>query len=112
MFAEKGGQLEGMETKSAFETAARLQMAERDPNMLRVPDDRRNRAEKKTAEQQVEPRATEFLSQARGERQDKHDRHDLERVGVFAEKSETHEQSAKKPERSEERRVGKERNSA
>src|SRR5438477_12204022 len=69
VFAKKFERFE--RTKSHFfgQTAARSQVSQGDPGVLRVPDNRRNRANEKTTEQPIQARPFEFLPQPRRERQ-------------------------------------------
>ena len=53
MFAEKRQKLDRMKTEALLKTAARSQVRQRDPGVLRVPDNRRDRAKSEHSEQQI-----------------------------------------------------------
>src|ERR1700720_1928868 len=97
MLTKEFERLERTKTNVFSETAARAQMQERDPGVLRVPDDRRNGAECKEPNQGVQTRSFEFLPKARHKSKHKQHRDDLECVRVSAKKSETNEQPGQRP---------------
>ena len=63
-------------------------MRQRDPGVLRVPDDRRDRAERETPSSGIKSGPLEFPAQPRNQREHEHDGDQLKCVRVFAEKSE------------------------
>ena len=68
-------------------------MHRRDPGMLRVPDDRRDRANHEDPEQPIKPRTLKLLTQPRREGEYQQNTDDFECVGESAEKSQTNQQS-------------------
>ena len=66
MLAEKSEELERMETGRVLEAAAGSEVREGDPGVLRIPDDRRNRAEREDEEEEVKIWPNEFATQAAG----------------------------------------------
>src|SRR5262249_5021833 len=69
MLEEKPENLERMKTEPMLEIPTRAQMRQRDPGMLRVPHNRRNRAKNEHPDQQIDAGAFEFPSQPWNERQ-------------------------------------------
>jgi hypothetical protein len=98
MGAEKPEHFERTDAERLIEPTARLQMRERDPGVFRVPDDRRRQTKRESAEQKIELEALEFLAMTRHERQNQQHRNELERVRVFAKKTEPDEQTSRGPE--------------
>src|SRR5436305_12697628 len=72
-------------------------MRKRDPGMLIVPAERRDEGERKAKEEQIKSEPLEFATVPRGERENEDDRDQLERVCVFAKKSDADEQSGGEP---------------
>src|SRR5438477_1785819 len=72
-------------------------MSERDPSMLRVPGDRRDRAKRENSEQPVQTWSLEFLPQPR--RKDENEKHtdDFKGVRKSTQKSETDQQASQRP---------------
>ena len=58
---------------------------------------RRDKAERESDEKKIKTRTFEFAAKPRDERQDDDDGDQLERVGVFAEKTEPDEQPGRRP---------------
>src|SRR5476649_1330558 len=73
-------------------------MRQRDPGVLRVPDDRRQRAKREDGEEKIEAGSPEFPAQSRNECKDEHDGDELESVGVLAKKSDPNQQTRDRPE--------------
>src|SRR5688572_22032469 len=80
------------------EPAARTQMEERDPGVLRVPDDGRHQANGESAEQEIEAWPLELAAMPRDEREHQQHRDELERVRIFAQKSQANEKTGRGPE--------------
>ena len=72
-------------------------MTERRPGVLLHPNNGRDGRKQKGAEQCVKARAPELTPEARDEREHHHDRDELERVRVFAEKPKPDEQPRERP---------------
>jgi hypothetical protein len=58
---------------------------------LRVPDDRRHEAKSESAKQQIKPAPLELPAMPRNQSEHQHHGNELERVGVFAKKTEPDE---------------------
>ena len=86
-----------MEAEALLNTAARAQMRQRDPGVLRVPDNRRDCAKSKNSEEQIQAGPRKLLSEPRSQREHKQNRHKLERVRIFGEKSKANQQSSEQP---------------
>ena len=71
-------------------------MRQGDPGVVRIPNDRRNRAESENEQEQIKIGPPKFPTQSRQE-EDKNDRDQLERVGELAEKSEADEEPGERP---------------
>src|ERR1700680_2407708 len=97
VLAKKAQQFTGAKGESFLETAPRTQMRECDPGVLRIPKDGRDRADNEYCDENIQSGAFEFWSQTRSKRDDEQDRDQFQRIGVFAEKTETDEQSGQRP---------------
>ncbi len=97
MFPEKGKQLERMKAGRVIEAAPRLEMRERDPGVLGIPNERRNGAERADEKEQIKTRPHKFAAQLPGEKEDQQNREQLECVGEFAEKAKADEQPGERP---------------
>src|SRR5881394_3713507 len=99
MSEEETEQLERVNAKRLVESAARFQMRKRDPRMLIIPEQRRNEGKCKGKQKKIESESLEFAPMPRDQREDEHDRDQLERVCVFTEKPDADQQSGGEPER-------------
>src|SRR4051812_30216392 len=86
-----------MKAESSIETAAGLQMIDRDPGVLRIPNNGWQGGDDENSEQSVEPRLLEFLAQPWRHDQDKQNRNYFQRIGEFAQESQTNEQTSQRP---------------
>ena len=86
-----------MKTGRFVEAAARFEMRERDPGVLRIPNDRRNGAEGENERGANKGSAAEIRDAIRGRRRTSKNRDQLERVGEFAEKPKADEQPGERP---------------
>src|SRR4051812_19261002 len=73
-------------------------MRERDPRVLRIPDEWRDETEAERAQEQIKPRPLEFPPMPRDQREDDDDRDQLKSIRVFAEKAEANEEPGRDPE--------------
>ena len=76
-----------MKPEAALETSARAQVRKRDPGMLRVPHNGRNRAKSENHEQQVQPGTLELLSEPGCQGEHEESRNQLKGVGIFGKKT-------------------------
>src|SRR6266849_3319520 len=72
-------------------------MNQRDPGVLRVPNDRRNCTNDKNAEQPVQARSFEFLPEPRSKSENEQDAYDFEGVDPSTQKSKADQQSSHGP---------------
>src|SRR2546430_2139585 len=84
MLAERAG----MQREAAVQAAAALQMRDRDPVVLRVPHNHRNRTKNEHNQQRVKTGAFELGLKSPRQREHEHDGEQLHRVRVFRQKSE------------------------
>src|SRR5207245_1217654 len=97
MLGKKFQRFERTKANIFGKTAARAQVAQCDPGVLRIPDNRRKRADNENREQPIQTRSFEFLSQPRGKREHEQHANDLKRVRITTQKSETDQQSGQRP---------------
>src|SRR5690348_6092339 len=97
MLAKKFERLERTESDVFGQTAARSQMHGRHPGVLRVPDNRRDRADDEDSQQPIQTGSFEFLPEPGREREHEQDANDFERVCESRKKSETDQESSKRP---------------
>src|SRR5471030_1172431 len=97
MFAEKFEEFGQMKADAFIETATRTQMRERDPRVLRVPNNRGHGTSREDNERRIQTGPSKLVAPPRSKREDEQDRHELERVGVLAQKPEPDEQAGKRP---------------
>src|SRR5437762_1744923 len=80
-----------------IKASPRTQMRQGYPGVLRVPDDRWQRAECEGSQEKIKAGSLEFPAQARDERKHEHNRDELKGVRVLAKKSEPGEQTSHRP---------------
>src|SRR5437588_13002563 len=97
MHEEKCEQFARMDAHWPIERAARTQMTDRGPHAVRVPNDRRNGADREDDEQQIQRGPTEFTTVARHKCEHRDDRDELKCVRVFAKETEPDEQAGEGP---------------
>jgi hypothetical protein len=90
-------QLERMKARYFVETAARLEVGQRDPGVARIPNNRRDRAKTKNQQEQIKIRPAKFAAQAPDENEHEQNRYQFDCIGKFAEKSEADEQTGQWP---------------
>src|SRR5438876_234955 len=90
-------------TVSALITApkASAAMAQRDPVVLRVPDEHGDGEKREDREQRRKAGAAQFVPKFRRKREEQENREDLHRVGVFREEAATDERAGQRPPRGE-----------
>src|SRR6476659_6950589 len=97
MRAEKSEHLERADAEALIESATRLQMSQRDPHVLRVPNDGRNQAERERSQEKIEAAPFEFTPVPGNEREHQNNGNQLKGVGVFAEKTQPDQQPGRDP---------------
>src|SRR5438552_7600492 len=73
-------------------------MGQRDPGMLRVPDDRWQSADREGREERIEAGLLEFPAQSRDEGENEPDGDELESIRVFTKESKADKQTRHRPE--------------
>src|SRR5439155_2154964 len=97
MLAKKFERLEGSKANVVSQAAAAAQMNHRDPGMLRVPNDRWDRANNKTSEQPISTRPFEFLAEPGRKSENEQDAHNFQGVDPSTQKSKANKQSGQRP---------------
>src|SRR5437870_10337850 len=97
MLAKKFKRLEGSKANVVSQAAAGAQMNHRDPGMLRIPNDRWDRANNKTSEQPVQTRPFEFLAEPGRQSENEQGAHDFQGVDPATQKSKADQQSGQRP---------------
>src|SRR4029453_15333632 len=103
MAAEEHENLAGMEPKALVDAPARAQMRQRNPGMLRVPDNRRDGAKREHDEQRIQTGPRKLLSEPGRQGEHEQNRNKLECVRVFGKKSKPNQQSGERPKQRETR---------
>src|SRR4029077_3653319 len=81
MLAEKSEQLERMKARYFVETAARLEVGQRDPGVARIPNNRRDRAKTENQKEQIKIRPAKFAAQAPDENEHEQNRYQFDCIG-------------------------------
>ena len=95
MRAEKSKHFERTNPERLVEPATGFQMRESDPGVLVIPNQGRNQANHESAKEEIKTAPLEFAAMPRNERENENDRDELERIRVFAERTNTDEQAGR-----------------